>query len=190
MKTLKTIKAIAAVLMACCVGTMGVPVYAAEIGQEIAALAQDGATSGTCGENLTWKFDKSTGTLTISGTGEMDNYDSYVNRCPWTGLEYTTAVIEEGVTSISAIAFENCESLTSVTIPSSVESIGKCTFSVCSDLASITIENPDCEIFDGADTFCNVRDEEKMVISLAQSTATPTPPHKPMPKIGATTSRA
>ena len=31
------------------------------------------ATSGICGENLTWNFDKSTGTLTISGTGAMNN---------------------------------------------------------------------------------------------------------------------
>ena len=46
-------KAMMAMLMACCVGTMGMPVYAAEIGQEIAALAEDGETSGTCGENLT-----------------------------------------------------------------------------------------------------------------------------------------
>ena len=30
------------------------------------------ATSGTCGDNLTWKLDN--GTLTISGTGEMKNY--------------------------------------------------------------------------------------------------------------------
>ena len=36
---------------------------------------------GTCGENLTWEFDESTGTLTISGAGEMYDY-SYYNR-PW-----------------------------------------------------------------------------------------------------------
>lgn len=31
------------------------------------------ATSGTCGDNITWKLDDS-GTLTISGTGEMWNF--------------------------------------------------------------------------------------------------------------------
>lgn len=37
--------------------------------------------NGTCGENLTWTFDDSTGTLTISGIGAMYDY-IYDNR-PW-----------------------------------------------------------------------------------------------------------
>ena len=36
--------------------------------------------SGTCGENLTWTLD-SEGMLTISGTGEMDDYES--STIPW-----------------------------------------------------------------------------------------------------------
>ena len=39
------------------------------------------ATSGTCGDNLTWTLDDS-GTLTISGTGEMYEY-GYYNVPPW-----------------------------------------------------------------------------------------------------------
>ena len=46
--------------------------------------------SGKCGENLTWELD-SEGTLTISGTGEMDsyqlksngNYPSLDTGSPW-----------------------------------------------------------------------------------------------------------
>ena len=34
------------------------------------------ATSGTCGDNLTWTLDDA-GTLTISGTGAMANYEYY-----------------------------------------------------------------------------------------------------------------
>ena len=37
----------------------------------ISASAEDNPTSGECGENLTWKLDDK-GTLTISGTGDMD----------------------------------------------------------------------------------------------------------------------
>ena len=32
------------------------------------------SASGTCGENLTWAFDADTFTLTISGTGAMDDF--------------------------------------------------------------------------------------------------------------------
>ena len=40
-------------------------------------------TSGQCGDNLYWSFDEDTGTLTITGSGDMWNYDSY-NDTPWT----------------------------------------------------------------------------------------------------------
>ena len=59
-------------------------------------------TSGTCGENLTWKFENHT--LTISGTGDM--YDYFRYAAPWencVGIEKW--VIEEGVTSIGTNAF-------------------------------------------------------------------------------------
>ena len=37
-------------------------------------LQAEAATSGSCGKNVTWKFDTKTGTLTISGSGPMDNF--------------------------------------------------------------------------------------------------------------------
>ena len=36
-------------------------------------------SSSSCGENLIWSYDKNV--LTISGTGEMDNYDN--SPAPW-----------------------------------------------------------------------------------------------------------
>ena len=43
----------------------------------IMASAETTATSGTCGENVTWTLSDD-GTLTISGTGDMEDY-SYGN---------------------------------------------------------------------------------------------------------------
>ena len=90
-------------------------------------------SSGTCGDNLTWTLDNE-GTLTISGTGEMNNH-------PWSS--YCTSIraveIQNGVTSIDWFAFEDCSSLTEVVIPNSVTSIGSCAFYGCSSLTSVEI---------------------------------------------------
>ncbi len=95
--------------------------------------------SGTCGANLTWTFDESTGTLTISGTGEMDSFD-FDNR-PWEDYlsSIVSVVIDDGVTSISDDVFGHCTSLTSVTIPNSITFIGKTVFYCCTSLANIVI---------------------------------------------------
>ena len=60
------------------------------------------ATSGTCGDNLTWSFDESTGTLEISGMGDMGEWegDNIIDI-----VTATTVTIENGVTSICAEAF-------------------------------------------------------------------------------------
>ena len=97
-----------------------------------------GATSGTCGTNLTWSLNTSTGKLTISGTGAMTNYSS---GAPWYSSRSSikTVVIGSRVTSIGDYAFYNCSSLTSITIPGSVTSIGRYAFYYCTNLTSITI---------------------------------------------------
>ncbi len=40
-------------------------------------IRSEAATSGTCGENLTWELSGDGKTLTISGSGEMEDYDYY-----------------------------------------------------------------------------------------------------------------
>ena len=37
------------------------------------------ATSGKCGENVVWEYDDSTKTLTISGIGDMTDYNAYLS---------------------------------------------------------------------------------------------------------------
>ncbi|MCM8871999.1 MAG: leucine-rich repeat domain-containing protein [Paludibacteraceae bacterium] len=96
--------------------------------------------SGSCGENVTYSFVSSTGTLTISGTGDMNDYD-YTSQVPWYYLSIKNVVINNGVTSIGDYAFYNCKGLTSVTIPNSVTSIGFRAFEGCTGLTSVTIPN-------------------------------------------------
>ena len=102
-----------------------------------AAWADD---SGSCGENVTYTFVESTGTLTISGTGAMG-----AMQHPWYDKGYKWAikkiVIEEGVTWTSSEAFCECYSLTSVVLPSTLVAIAPCTFESCTALESVSIPN-------------------------------------------------
>ena len=93
--------------------------------------------SGTCGDNLKWVLDDE-GTLTISGSGAMDDYDG---DAPWFSNrnQIKSVIIESGVTNIGSAAFAQCSNLTSVTIPDSVTSIGNQAFYECSSLTSVEI---------------------------------------------------
>ena len=114
------------------------------------------ATSGVCGDKLTWVLDS--GTLTISGTGSMDDYQSSSDQ-PWykegVSKDIKTVVIEGGVTSIGKFAFYDCTSLESVRIPEGVISIGKFAFHQCEKLESVTIPNSVTSIEAGAFRGCN-----------------------------------
>ena len=74
----------------------------------VSALAAD-ATSGTCGENVTWSFDEASGTLTISGTGEMTYWNWAFDR-PWHDQRDSikNVIIENGVTTVGRYAFTDC----------------------------------------------------------------------------------
>ncbi len=99
------------------------------------------ADSGTCGDNLTWTFDDA-GTLTISGSGAMKDYQ-WDGDGPWHYYhsDITSIVISDTVTRIGNNAFvtHNNNKLTSINIPNSVKSIGEFAFSGCTYLSSIVI---------------------------------------------------
>ena len=99
--------------------------------------------SGACGENLTWKYDETTKTLTISGTGEMDSFYFYEEKySPWYELRNSIqkVVLEPGVTSIGAYAFSGC-AMTSVIIPPSLTIIKGQAFESCHNLKSVNISD-------------------------------------------------
>ena len=79
-------------------------------------------TSGTCGDNVTWTLDQN-GALTISGTGDMENY-KYASSPFYDRNDIKSLVIENGITQIGEYAFNECHGLTRVDISDSVLSIG------------------------------------------------------------------
>ena len=106
--------------------------------------------------NLTWKLDAD-GTLTISGTGAMKDYDYYYNNPSpaYNNSNVKKVVIEDGVTSIGNSAFYNCDGLTSITIPKSVTSIENYAFYNCTGLTSITIPDSVTSIGDSVFEKCS-----------------------------------
>ena len=104
----------------------------------ITASAVSNATSGTCGENLTWTLND--GVLTISGTGAMTDYGS--SNSPFLDrTDIQSVVIKSGVTSIGNLAFCSCTKLVNITIPDSVTRIGYNAFEGCENLTSVTLPN-------------------------------------------------
>ena len=95
--------------------------------------------TGSCGNNATYTFDSENGTLTISGTGETDNYFMSGTPIPWNVSALKSVVVENGITSIGSSAFQGAENLTQVTIANSVVNIGELAFSGCTQLAQITL---------------------------------------------------
>lgn len=109
--------------------------------------------TGSCGDDLTWTLDGSV--LTISGTGDMYDLsftldDEHPNGIrPW-GQSITKVIVEDGVTSISPLAFARCALLKSVELPDSITFIGYHAFESTS-LDSVNI--PDSVEFIGSQAF-------------------------------------
>ena len=102
---------------------------------------------GTCGDDLTWKLSNN-GTLTIAGVGMMTDPDVLAPL----HLRVKKLVVKDGVTSISASAFNTCQHLTSVKLPDSVAYIGNQAFKFCVELSSITLPSSTKSV--RIETFC------------------------------------
>lgn len=127
-------------------------------------------TGGAAGDGsgVTWQLtentdDPSTYTLTIRGSGAMEDYLMSGHQ-PWRSFrdQITSVVVSPGVTSIGNLAFAlshniihvdiadsvvsigeqvffKCDSLTNITVPQSVTYIGVNAFDSCTNLSSITL---------------------------------------------------
>lgn len=121
------------------------------------------SVSATDNSNIKWSFDSKTGTLTISGTGEMDDY-VWSSDVPWYRYmrNISSVTINKGITSIGKCAFWGCSSLTSITISSSVTTISSWAFNSCSSLTNITIPNSVTSI--GKSAFEDCKNLKKIII--------------------------
>ena len=110
------------------------------------------AIEGELNSKIKWAL-YSNGNLTISGNGDMPDYDY---DAPWYvySKQIKTVTIEDGVTSVGNCAFLCCENITGATIGDSVISIGDYAFDSCVKLESIMIPESVMTIGDQAFNSC------------------------------------
>ena len=108
--------------------------------------------TGECGDNLTWSFDAATGTLMITGSGDMYDW-GYGDVAPWQDYagQIRAVVLPAGLTKIGDGAFSNCAALTEAAIPQGVVRIGDYAFEGCTSLKNVSI--PDSVTSIGYGTF-------------------------------------
>lgn len=101
---------------------------------------------GSCGDGMAWKLDDQ-GILTVSGTGEIGDYVQGSGNQPW--KEYaafiTEVVVEEGITGIGDLAFQNCGGLKRAVIGKDVARIGIRAFQNCNGLTDVELP-PDVKV--------------------------------------------
>ncbi|MGN0448279.1 MAG: leucine-rich repeat domain-containing protein [Acutalibacteraceae bacterium] len=100
-----------------------------------------GVYKGSCGNNVQWLLDASTGVLSIYGSGSMYDYGS-ASRTPWyNNRQYINYVkVADGVTNVGNCAFSSCTFLDKVYLSADVVSIGNDAFSGCQSLRIIAID--------------------------------------------------
>ena len=101
------------------------------------------AKSGTYGENITWTFDDSTGTLTFSGSGDMA--DTPAGECtPWEknfSTEVKHIIINDGITNIGMNAFYAIDKAEDIYIPQSVTVIKDGALQGCESIKELRLPN-------------------------------------------------
>ena len=134
-------------------------------------------TGGAAGDGsgVTWQLtentdDPSTYTLTIRGSGAMEDYLMSGHQ-PWRSFrdQITSVVVSPGVTSIGNLAFTRFSKLIHVDIADSVVSIGEGVFSECSRLTNITV--PQSVTYIGVNAFDSCTNLSSITLSTNNITS-------------------
>ena len=134
-------------------------------------------TGGAAGDGsgVTWQLtentdDPSTYTLTIRGSGAMEDYLMSGHQ-PWRSFrdQITSVVVSPGVTSIGNLAFTRFSKLIHVDIADSVVSIGEGVFSDCSSLTDITV--PQSVTYIGVNAFDSCTNLSSITLSTNNITS-------------------
>ena len=134
-------------------------------------------TGGAAGDgsDVTWQLtentdDPSTYTLTIRGSGAMEDYLMSGHQ-PWRSFrdQITSVVVSPGVTSIGNLAFTRFSKLIHVDIADSVVSIGEQAFSDCSRLTDITV--PQSVTYIGVNAFDSCTNLSSITLSTNNITS-------------------
>ena len=130
----------AAVMMA---GAAGLPcIGGLADGSAIKASAASLNAIGICGTAAVWEY-TSDGVLTIKGTGSMYDFSPYTGGKENLMREFRssvkTIIIEDGITTIGAYAFQKFENVTSVRLPKTLLYIHDAAFVACTSLKKVEI---------------------------------------------------
>ncbi len=121
-----------------CLLLLALPVSAEEISDVSADVSSEETAipSGLCGDNLSWQIVD--GTLTVSGSGDMADC---TGGAPWIYYkeEIESVVLDGGITSVGAGAFENYDRLKSVDFGKDLTQIGPKAFLSCDGLTEIQL---------------------------------------------------
>lgn len=146
---------------------------------DVNLVVESGATlaGGAAGDGsgVTWQLtentdDPSTYTLTIRGSGAMEDYLMSGHQ-PWRSFrdQITSVVVSPGVTSIGNLAFTRFSKLIHVDIADSVVSIGEGVFSECSSLTNITV--PQSVTYIGVNAFDSCTNLSSITLSTNNITS-------------------
>lgn len=146
---------------------------------DVQLVVEPGAklTGGAAGDGsgVTWQLtentdDPSTYTLTIRGSGAMEDYLMSGHQ-PWRSFrdQITSVVVSPGVTSIGNLAFTRFSKLIHVDIADSVVSIGEQAFSDCSRLTDITV--PQSVTYIGVNAFNSCTNLSSITLSTNNITS-------------------